>query len=84
MPGDAANRGRWKCKCTHAMGQGGVIGAEIGEGRNVDSLKIIQIHDKFHELEATLHNFLVVNFLEKSFCKHPSGWSGKELCDKFI
>lgn len=66
------------------MGQGGVIGAEIGGGRNVDSLKIIQIHDKFHELEATLHNFLVVNFLEKSFCKHPSGWSRKELCDKFI
>lgn len=43
-------------------------------GRNVDSLKIIQIHDKFYELEATLHNFLVINFLGKSFGKHPSGW----------
>lgn len=58
-------------------GQRGVVGAEM-EGRNVDSLKIIQIHDKFYELEATLHNFLVVNFLGKSFRKQPSGWSGKE------
>lgn len=47
-------------------------------GRNVDSLKIIQIHDKFYELEATLHNFLVINFWESHLASaHWDG--GKEL-----